>query len=61
MGVVAIPEFPQSRYGFAQTLPRLPGIHARHEAFIFVRICPAGDTHFQAAARDDVRHGRFAG
>ncbi|CAM2159628.1 hypothetical protein PT2222_60042 [Paraburkholderia tropica] len=58
--VIALPELLHGGNQFAHALTRVPGVEARHQTFIFERICAARNAQFETAVRDDVGHRGFA-
>ena len=61
MAVVALPQFLHRGDDFAQALTGLPGVHARHQPFIFIAVSAARHTKIQPAVHDQVGHRCFAG
>ena len=59
MRTVTGPEFSQQRSGFTHTLTCLPGIHARHHAFVFIRISPPRNPQLKPPVRHQISHGSF--
>ena len=60
LGIIPLPQALHRRDQLTHALAGFPGIHARHHAFVFKGIGPAGNPQIQAAIGDDIGQRRLA-